>query len=438
MVGVGGGIAAYKACELVRRLLDVGFEVQVVPTRAALEFVGRPTWEALTGRPAPSEVWERVHEVSHVAHGQRASALIVAPATADLLARAAGGNADDLLTTTLLATRGPVIFAPAMHTEMWENPATRHNVAVLRERGHVVVEPACGPLAGGDVGVGRLPEPQSLASIVEAAALRSDFPEASQGDSQSVVRLDLAGRRVLVSAGGTREPLDPVRYLGNRSSGRQGWALAASAVARGAEVTVIAANVGLADPAGTRLVRVESAAEMREAVMAEAEQSDVIVMAAAVADFRPLQTADRKIKKKSAQAGSGVGEFSLELVETEDILAGLGRLRTHLGDRMPLLVGFAAETVSDDVELEILAGEKLRQKSADLIVANRVGHDLGFESTENEALIITADGPSNKVGPASKTQVANAVWDAVATKLKTKRTAGALADGDAAGNLTGD
>lgn len=402
---MGGGIAAYKGCELVRRLLDAGFEVQVIPTRSALEFVGRPTWEALTGRPAPSEVWEQVHRVSHVEHGQRASAVIVAPATADLLARAAVGRADDLLTTTLLATRAPLIFAPAMHTEMWENQATADNVEVLRRRGHIVLEPDCGALAGRDTGVGRLPEPRSLALVAEAAARRTGSG------------LDLAGRRVLISAGGTREPLDPVRFIGNRSSGRQGWALAAAAVARGAEVTVVGANVALTDPAGARLVQVETASELAEAVRSRANESDVVVMAAAVADFRPDRVADRKIKKRAGAADRAVGHLSLELTETEDVLAHLGRSRIGHNDRSPVLVGFAAETVADDGELFGLAWRKLRDKNADLIVANSVGSGRGFESVDNEVLIVARDaagnGSAEKIGPASKVVVANAVWDAV-------------------------
>jgi len=406
---VGGGIAAYKGCELVRRLLDAGFEVQVIPTRSALEFVGRTTWEALTGRPAPSEVWEQVHRVSHVEHGQRASAVIVAPATADLLARAAIGRADDLLTTTLLATRAPLIFAPAMHSEMWENPATVDNVAVLRRRGHIVLEPDHGALAGRDTGVGRLPEPRSLALVAEAAAHR-----VGPG-------LDLAGRRVLISAGGTREPLDPVRFIGNRSSGRQGWALAAAAVARGAQVTVVAANVALTDPAGARLVRVETASELAEAVKSRAGESDVVVMAAAVADYRSTRVAERKIKKRADASDGTSGRLSLELAETEDILADLGRSRSGRTDQAPVLVGFAAETVADDDELFGLALGKLRDKGADLIVANGVGSGRGFESVDNEVLIVTRDasggGSAERVGPASKVVVANAVWDAVCRRL---------------------
>ncbi len=406
---MGGGIAAYKGCELVRRLLDVGLEVQVIPTRSALEFVGRATWEALTGRPAPSEVWEQVHRVSHVEHGQRASAVIVAPATADLLARAAIGRADDLLTTTLLATRAPLIFAPAMHSEMWENPATVDNVAVLRRRGHIVLEPDHGALAGRDTGVGRLPEPRSLALVAEAAAHR-----AGPG-------LDLAGRRVLISAGGTREPLDPVRFIGNRSSGRQGWALAAAAVARGAQVTVVAANVALTDPAGARLVRVETASELAEAVKSRAGESDVVVMAAAVADYRSNRVAERKIKKRADASGGTSGRLSLELAETEDILADLGRSRSGRTEVSPVLVGFAAETVGDDGELFGLALGKLRDKGVDLIVANSVGSGRGFESVDNEVLIVTRDasggGSAERVGPASKVVVANAVWDAVNRRL---------------------
>src|SRR5947199_9469775 len=281
VLGVSGGIAAYKACELLRRMTETGHDVTVVPTAAALRFVGAATWAALSGRPVATDVWTDVHEVPHVRIGQSADLVIVAPATADLLARAATGRADDLLTATLLTARCPVLFAPAMHTEMWEHPATQANVATLRERRSLVLDPAVGRLTGVDTGPGRLPEPAEIFSAAMLALDRGSLP------------LDLAGRSVVVSAGGTREPLDPVRFLGNRSSGKQGYALARTAAARGAEVTLVAANVSLPDPAGVKVVRVGTADELRTAVIEAATYADAVVMAAAVADFRPETRPDR-------------------------------------------------------------------------------------------------------------------------------------------------
>lgn len=382
-----------------------GYAVQVVPTPAALEFVGRASWEALSGRPVSSSVWDDIHEVAHVHYGQTADLVLVAPATADLLARAATGQADDLLASTLLATRAPVIFAPAMHTEMWQHPATVANVETLRSRGAVVIEPAVGRLTGSDSGPGRLPEPAALAALARAVLDRS----VTSGD-----RMDLVGLRVLVSAGGTREPLDPVRFLGNRSSGRQGWALAAAAVARGAEVTVVAANVGLADPAGAQVVAVETAEQLRRAVVEQSVSADVIIMAAAVADYRPRQVADSKLKKPASGPN-----LELLLEQTADVLAELGRARGSA--QTPFLVGFAAETVASDAELQGLAAGKLLAKRADLIVANRVGDGRGFESTVNEVLLVaTARSNAENVDPTvrsvesmSKEGVANAVFDEV-------------------------
>src|SRR5436305_5168194 len=278
VLGVAGGIAAYKACELLRLFTESGYDVRVVPTASALRFVGAPTWSALSGHPVQTDVWSDVHEVPHVRLGQSADLVVVAPATADLLARAAIGRADDLLTATLLTARCPVLYAPAMHTEMWEHPATRANVATLRSRGAIVLDPAAGRLTGADSGPGRLPEP----AAIFAAAVRL-LARGAAGPFTA----DLAGRRVVVSAGGTREEIDPVRFIGNWSTGTQGYALASTAAARGAEVTVVAANVALPDPAGTKVTRVVSAREMRDAVLAAAEAADAVVMAAAVADYRP-------------------------------------------------------------------------------------------------------------------------------------------------------
>ncbi|MDQ1681287.1 MAG: phosphopantothenoylcysteine decarboxylase / phosphopantothenate---cysteine ligase [Frankiaceae bacterium] len=391
VLGVAGGIAAYKSAELLRLLTESGHAVRVVPTRAALEFVGAATWAALSGEPVATDVFEGVEDVPHVAVGRSADILVVAPATADLLARAAAGRADDLLTATLLTARCPIVFAPAMHTEMWDHPATRANVAVLRARGALVLDPAVGRLTGADSGRGRLPEPAALFDVVRRVLARGRLPA------------DLAGRHVVVSAGGTREPLDPVRFLGNRSSGRQGWALATTAVARGASVTLVAANVSLLPPAGASVVAVGTAEELGAAVAAEAAAADAIVMAAAVADFRPARPSTIKIKK-------GAGEpTSLDLVRTSDVLAGL------VSARRPgqVVVGFAAET--DDVLDNGRA--KLLAKGADLMVVNPVGERRGFESPENEGVILAADGAEIVVPLGSKEALADAVWDAVVARL---------------------
>ena len=294
VLGVAGGIAAYKACELLRLLTESGHQVRVVPTEAALNFVGAATWAALSGQPVSASPWDDVHEVPHVRLGQEADLVIVAPATADLMARAAAGRSDDLLTAVLLTARCPVMFAPAMHTEMWEHPATRANVSTLRSRGCLVVDPASGRLTGKDTGPGRLPEPAELFSLAQRVLARG----------VAGLRADLAGRTVLISAGGTREELDPVRFLGNWSSGRQGYALARTAVSRGAEVTLVAANCDLPDPAGVKVVAVRSALELRAEMLAAAPLADAVVMAAAVADFRPAARSEQKIKKTDAGPGA--------------------------------------------------------------------------------------------------------------------------------------
>ncbi|GAA0414013.1 phosphopantothenoylcysteine decarboxylase [Acrocarpospora corrugata] len=397
VLGVGGGIAAYKACELLRLFTESGHDVQVVPTRDALKFVGEATWAALSGKAVSAEVWDAVEEVPHVRIGQLADLVVVAPATADLMARAAHGLANDLLTNTLLTARCPVVFAPAMHTEMWEHAATRANVATLRERGVVVVEPAVGRLTGADTGRGRLPEPAEIFAVCRGILRK---PGAG-----------LAGRRVVVSAGGTREAIDPVRFIGNRSSGLQGYALARAAVARGAEVTLVAANVGLADPAGARVVRVESAIQLREAVLAAAEDADVVVMAAAVADFRPVRQATTKIKKTSDDPEP------IYLVKNPDILAELGEVRRERrqgGKPYPdVLVGFAAET--DDVLANGQA--KLARKGCDLLVVNQVGENLAFGTPDNAATVLIADGDPVEIPRGPKEDLAGIVWDLVATRL---------------------
>ncbi|MDY0816470.1 bifunctional phosphopantothenoylcysteine decarboxylase/phosphopantothenate--cysteine ligase CoaBC [Kitasatospora purpeofusca] len=393
VLGVSGGIAAYKACELLRRFTESGHQVTVVPTAAALHFVGEATWAALSGRPAATETWDDVHEVPHVRIGQNADLVVVAPATADLMARAAHGLADDLLTNTLLTARCPVVLAPAMHTEMWEHPATRENVATLRRRGVIVLEPASGRLTGKDTGKGRLPEPSAIFDACRAV-LRYG------GE-----RADLAGRHVVVSAGGTREPLDPVRFLGNRSSGKQGYALAATAAARGARVTLISANAGLPDPAGVDVVRVATALELREAALKAAEDADAVVMAAAVADFRPAAYAAGKIKKVE-----GVEPAPVALVRNPDVLAELSAHRTRSGQ---LVVGFAAET--DDVLANGRA--KLARKGCDLLVVNEVGDGKAFGQDVNEAVVLGADGTETPVPVGPKEALADVVWDLVAERL---------------------
>ncbi|MFE6039774.1 bifunctional phosphopantothenoylcysteine decarboxylase/phosphopantothenate--cysteine ligase CoaBC [Streptomyces sp. NPDC056452] len=393
VLGVSGGIAAYKACELLRRLTESGHDVRVVPTEASLNFVGAATWSALSGNPVSSEVWDSVHEVPHVRIGQAADLVVVAPATADMLAKAAHGLADDLLTNTLLTARCPVVFAPAMHTEMWEHPATQENVATLRRRGAVVIEPAVGRLTGVDTGKGRLPDPGEIFEVCRRVLTR--------GPAEP----DLAGRHVVISAGGTREPLDPVRYLGNRSSGKQGYALARTAVARGARVTLVEANTGLPDPAGADVLRAGTALQLREAVLKAAADADVVVMAAAVADFRPADYAAGKIKKKDGQEPA-----PLVLVRNPDILAEVSADRARPGQ---VVVGFAAET--DDVLAN--GRDKLRRKGCDLLVVNEVGERKTFGSEENEAVVLAADGGETAVPYGPKEALADTVWDLVAARF---------------------
>nr|WP_157167177.1 bifunctional phosphopantothenoylcysteine decarboxylase/phosphopantothenate--cysteine ligase CoaBC [Streptomyces typhae] len=393
-MGVSGGIAAYKACELLRRLTESGHDVRVVPTESALHFVGAATWSALSGHPVSTGVWSDVHEVPHVRIGQGADLVIVAPATADMLAKAAHGLADDLLTNTLLTARCPVVFAPAMHTEMWEHPATQENVATLRRRGALVVEPAVGRLTGVDTGKGRFPDPAELFEVARRVLARGDRPAQ-----------DLAGRHVVVSAGGTREPLDPVRFLGNRSSGKQGYALARSAAARGARVTLLAANTALPDPAGVDIVPVGTAVQLREAVLKAAADADAVVMAAAVADFRPGTYATGKIKKRDGEEPAPIA-----LVRNPDILVEIAGDRPRAGQ---VVVGFAAET--DDVLANGRA--KLARKGCDLLVVNEVGERKTFGSEENEAVVLGADGSETPVPYGPKEDLADTVWDLVVQRL---------------------
>ncbi len=399
VLGISGGIAAYKACELLRRLSEAGHDVTVVPTDAALNFVGATTWAALSGNPVATGVFSDVHEVKHVRLGQTADLVLVAPATADVLARAAHGIADDLLGNVLLTASCPVVFAPAMHTEMWEHPATQANVEVLRQRGTMVIDPASGRLTGADSGAGRLPEAAELAATAEAV-LAGGIPAR-----------DLSGRRVVVTAGGTRELLDPVRFLGNRSSGKQGYALAAAARDRGAEVVLVAANSSLPDPAGVEVVHVVSAADLQREVGSRAGAADAIVMAAAVADFRPATYAAAKLKKADGQEG-----LTLLLTRNDDILAGLvaARAAGAQGVREPLLVGFAAETGDAEASALEHARRKFRAKGCDVLVANEVGDGLAFEVERNAAVIITADAEFD-VPLTSKRRLADAVWDVAGT-----------------------
>jgi phosphopantothenoylcysteine decarboxylase / phosphopantothenate---cysteine ligase len=389
VLGVGGGIAAYKACELLRLFTESGHRVRVVPTASALRFVGAPTWAALSGQPVADDVWSDAEDVPHVALGRAADLVVVAPATADLLARAAHGLADDLLTNVLLTARCPVVFAPAMHTEMWEHPATVANVATLRARGAIVIEPASGRLTGADTGKGRLPDPPEIFAVARLALARG-------GPTPT----DLAGRHVVVTAGGTREPLDPVRFLGNRSSGRQGYAFARTAVARGARVTLVAAHVDLPDPAGVTVVQVGTTEELRKATVEAAAGADAVIMAAAPADFRPATYQPQKIKK----SGDGTAPV-IELATNPDIAAELGA-RKRPGQ---VLVAFAAETHD-----ALASGrEKLARKRADLIVVNEVGPDLAFGKPDNAAWVLRADGPDVELSRRPKEQIADAVWDLV-------------------------
>jgi phosphopantothenoylcysteine decarboxylase / phosphopantothenate---cysteine ligase len=422
VLGVSGGIAAYKACNLLRLLTEHGHDVTVVPTESALRFVGAPTWAALSGKPVHTDVWSAVDEVPHVRLGQSADLVVVAPATADLLARAAAGLADDLLTNVLLTAACPVVVAPAMHTEMWDHPATQANVTTLTERGVHVIPPASGRLTGVDSGPGRLPEPDELYAVCERmlASGTSGAPPGPVGaggsglpgiSARTQEGQSLTGRTVVVSAGGTREPLDPVRYLGNRSSGKQGFALARVAARRGAEVVLVAANTILTAPEGVKVVPVQTALELQEAVSSAAASADVVVMAAAVADFRPAHYAEAKIKK-SYDPGQPDAAPTIELVRNPDVLAGLVQARGEQAS--PVIVGFAAETGDEQGTVLHHGRAKLERKGCDLLVVNEVGVDKAFGRDENTVHILR-QGSSHvvDVGPVSKDEVAAAVWDAV-------------------------
>jgi len=405
LLGVAGGIAAYKSAELLRRLTEGGHAVRVLPTASALEFVGAATFEALSGQPVQTGVFTDVPAVPHVKLGQQADLVVVAPATADLLARAAHGRADDLLTATLLTARCPVLFAPAMHTEMWLHPATVDNVATLRRRGAVVLEPAFGRLTGTDSGKGRLPEAEEITTLAQLLLERGD-----------ALPYDLAGRKLLVTAGGTREPIDPVRFIGNRSSGKQGYAVARVAAQRGAEVTLIAGHtVGLIDLAGVEVVHISSAQQLADAVSKHAPDADVLVMAAAVADFRPTHVAAAKIKKGPNDTDDAP---TIDLVRNDDVLAGAVRARTH-GElpNMRAIVGFAAETGDANGDVLFHARAKLRNKGCDLLVVNAVGDGRAFEVDNNDGWLLAADGTESALQHGSKTLMASRIVDAIAAFL---------------------
>ena len=421
VLGVTGGIAGYKAALLLRLFTESGHDVTVVPTSAALEFVGAPTWEALSGKPVQTGVFENVHAVPHVKLGQSADLVVVAPATADLLAKAACGMANDLLTNTLLTARCPVVMAPAMHTEMWLHPATQANVATLRERGVTIVEPASGRLTGADTGPGRLPDPDVIYEAALAAAASGTRRDGAEKVAGAREQGPLAGRTVLVTAGGTREAIDPVRYLGNRSSGKMGFAIAAAAADLGAKVTLVTTVTPPADVASrVDVVMVEGARAMREKVL-EAEP-DLLVMAAAVADFRPSEVATSKIKKTH-----GAGDDSapvITLVRNPDILAEAVAQRDAKADseaRRRVIVGFAAETGDADGDVLFHARAKLARKGCDVLVANEVGDGVTFGQDESTAHLLRADSDEVvTVGPAPKSHIAAAVVDLAASIFTTQ------------------
>jgi len=389
VLGVTGGIAAYKSADLIRRLKDQEFDVQVVATKSALKFVGETTFAALSGNPVISDIWDQSHNVEHVQLAKKADAIVVAPATADFLAHLVYGFANDALLATLLVAKCPVVLAPAMHTEMWENSATRENVATLRRRGFLVLEPAVGQLTGADQGVGRLPETNEIARVVKQVVNRNstNLPN------------DLSGLNVLISAGGTREAIDPIRFIGNRASGKQGVALALTALSRGAKVTLVAANLNVSVPAGVEFVSANTATEMLEQMKLRAGSADIVIMNAAVADYFIPNPETAKLKKTS-------DNLTIELSKTADILS-------LLSENKPVkqyLVGFAAETTDSDEELVSLAKNKLQSKNADLIVGNRVSSTLGINSDENQAIMVSKD-EAISLAKSDKLVLADAIWD---------------------------
>jgi phosphopantothenoylcysteine decarboxylase/phosphopantothenate--cysteine ligase len=395
VLGVAGGIAAYKSCYLLRLLAEAGREVNVVPTRNALQFVGKATWEALSGHPVSADVWDTSWQVPHVRLGREAELVVVAPATADLLARAAAGRADDLLTNVLLTATCPVIMVPAMHTEMWRNAATADNVKTLRSRGVIVMEPASGRLTGADSGPGRMPEPEEIAAFAQAIL---ESPAIKTG----LIAQDCAGLRVLISAGGTHEALDPVRFLGNASSGKMGLALARAARQRGAKVDLVAANTHLPIPAGVEVTRVVSTEELAQAMAKESARADLVIMAAAPADFTPDKPAVSKIKK------DGDGGLTVTLKQTTDVLAAISKAR----GKDQVVVGFAAETAADADELLRLGRAKLARKDCQLLVLNNVSGGRVFGADTNDVTIVSAADDTAITAAGSKDAVAHAILDA--------------------------
>ena len=416
VVGVSGSIAAYKAPFVVRLLRQAGHEVKVVATESALRFIGAPALAAVSGQAVSTGVFDDPAAVEHVAVAERAELVLVAPASADLLARVRAGRADDLLTATILTSQAPVVLAPAMHTQMWLNPATQDNVAVLRERGLTVIEPDSGRLTGKDSGVGRLPEPEQIVS--EALAVLDRVPGAKDGARAGEYGGALTGRHVVVSAGGTREPIDPVRYLGNRSSGRQGCALAVAAVEQGARVTLVQAHVASelleALPPRVAVISAGTAHDMLHAVREAARDADAVIMAAAVADFRPVTVAATKIKKQASAGAVGEPEMSIELTANPDILTGLVTDPPRVGQ---VVVGFAAETGDDDGDVFFHGAAKARRKGAHLLAVNAVGEDLGFGDVPNAVVVLDAQGSEVARGQGSKMEVARLLIDLTAGLL---------------------
>lgn len=408
IIGIGGGIAAYKAAMLLRLFSKAGHEVVAIPTEAALKFIGRPTLEALSGNPVSVDVFDRVPEVNHVRQAEKADAVVIAPATADLMARLASGRADDLLSATVLTTYAPVILAPAMHTQMWEHPATRSNVKTLRGFGYHIIEPAVGRLTGPDSGIGRLPEPDDIFAQAQAI-LGWDVDEAAPAD------VPLSGRRVVVTAGGTREDLDPVRFLGNHSSGKQGFALASAAKQLGASVHLIAAHVEVELPTGLDTVtRVSSARELREATLVAAQGADVVIMAAAVADFRPADYADFKIKKTDDPGQDPV----IHLVRNPDILRELVEHRSANRETGPqLIVGFAAETGDESSSPLDYGRAKLARKGCDYLAVNTVSATQGFGTEVNTLTILSDNGVEPLVTQGTKYEVSEDLLRHVAQHL---------------------
>ncbi|GAA2549641.1 phosphopantothenoylcysteine decarboxylase/phosphopantothenate--cysteine ligase [Neomicrococcus aestuarii] len=420
VLGVSGGIAAYKVASLLRLYREAGHDVDVIPTRNSLEFVGRATWEALSGRTVTESVFQDIESVRHVRLGQEADLVVIAPATADVLARAATGQANDLLSATLLTAHCPVVFAPAMHTEMWLHPATQANVATLRSRGCTVIDPADGRLTGKDSGPGRLPEPSDLfdatTAVLEAHVRTTQAASSSSNSAEAEVpsARPFEGKIVTISAGGTREPLDPVRFLGNRSSGRQGVAIAQAALDAGADVRFVAAHMDVPAPEGVILTTASTALELHEAVFEAARGADVLIMNAAVADFRPSEYADSKIKKQDDHA-----DPIIHLVRNPDILADVVAERdaNDFSTLPPLIVGFAAETGDTSGSVLEYGAAKLARKGCEMLVVNQVGQSLVFGQDTNSVTILSADGTAPVEFSGTKSEVAEVLLETIAARV---------------------